>query len=428
MPIVTPTLTAAESVPGGIESPWDLSRLLIANWSRSIEVTNSWPVVIGSTGSAAEKRVVPSGKPLRTLRFSVQSTRATESWLLRNFVRRMAISRSLVPLWPDHTRLTADSSGATLTCDVTLRRIFPGARVAIAAPFAGGVAYQRFESAVVQSAAGTTLTLTAPPSLTYSAGSRVVPLLECELLLESTPRNLGGGRLLFELLASEVPGANALPPLASAGDTIAFGSYGGYPVFDPGFNAKIGWRADSDGWRRDAISTTVGLGSVRLLFGSRPAATSSRSAEAIGRAEAWALLRFWDVCRGPAFPFFAPSPLPSLNAVAITTTTVQVGAAGPLEDWNDYPYLAVVKRQADSGAARVRPIRSVSRAGGVDTILLEDALDAMTLQQVAYVAPASLMRFDGPDLTEKWTNSRRLSLAFSLIEVLNEKTVTLANL
>lgn len=428
MPVTASTLTAAESTPAGPESLWTLSRLLVANWSRGMEVTNTWPVAIGDSNSAAEKRVVPTGKPLRTLRFTIESTREAESWLVRNLMRRMGVCRSLVPLWPDHTYLTAPSSGATLTCDVALRRIFPGARVAIAAPFAGGVAYQQFETGIVASASGTTLTLTASPSVVYPIGSRVVPLLECDVLLESSPRSLGGGKISIELLAAEVPGGAALPPLASPGDAIAFSTYAGYPVFDPGFNRHIGWRSDGEGWRRDAISSTLGLGNVHYLLGPRPAAWSSRRADAVCRAEAWDLLRFWDFCRGPAFPFFAPSPLPAMELKAITTTTLQVTAAGPLQDWIDYPYIAVMKRQADSGAARVRPIQSVTRLSGVDTITLSDPLDAMTLAQVAYATPAALMRFDAQDLLEKWISSRRLALAFNLIEVLNERTVELVNL
>lgn len=430
MSVIASTVTGAEAVPSGAESLWGIAnnRLFFANWADEIEVTSTWPVNIGTGSSSAEKRSVQGSKPNRILRFTITATKAQESWLLKNLLLRTGICRSLVPLYCDYTRMTAANSGAVLTCDTTYRRFFVGAKVALAIPVNGGVAYQVFEGKTIGSLTSGSITLTTSPSVTYPIGSRVIPLLECDVIPESTATNIGGGKLSANVIATEIPGDAAFPPLASIGDTIAYGTFSGYPIFDPGLNRNVGWRATEDGWKRDNIITSMGQGRIYELFGPRPRAHSPREVIATTRADAWNILQFWDYCRGSTYPFFALDPFPLFDLRAITTTTLQVTASGPLEDWSYYPYIAVVKRQTDSGAARVRAISSVTRSSGVDTINLATALDSMTLAQVAYVAPASLMRFESQDMTEKWKSSQNLSLSFNLVEVLNEASVVLTNL
>lgn len=430
MSVIVSSTTPAETVPAGAESLWAMNsnRLFFANWSDEIEVTTTWPVSIGAGRSSAEKRAVAGAKPNRMLRFTLTSTTPQESWLLKNFLLRMGICRSMVPLYCDYATLTAPTSGATLTCDTTFKRFFPSARVVLAIPVHGGTTFQIYETKAISSLTTSSITLASSPSRVYPIGSRVMPVLECDVLPESSAKNLGGGKLSVQVIATEIPGNAALPPLASPGDTVSYSSFGGYPIFDPGLNRNIDWRASEDGWKRDNMVTSLGQGRIYDLMGPRPRSHSPREAIAATRADAWTLLKFWDYCRGSTYPFFSLAPLPLFDLRAISTTALQVTAAGPLEDWNYYPYIAVVKQQADSGAARVRAISSVTRSSGIDTINLATALDSMTLAQVACVTPASLMRYEAQDLTERWQGSQNVSLSFSHLEVLNEGPVELTNL
>lgn len=428
MSVIASDITAPDTLPDGPESLWTKGGAFIHNWANPFELTSTWPTKLGSANTESEKRSISTGKPNRTMRYSIQSTTLSESQRVRNTLMRMGYSRTAETVYSDYATLDSPSSGAVLSCDTTLRRLYAGARVFIGAPFSGSTSFSQSEYQIINSITDSSITLESSPSVVYPIGSRVFPVIECDLWAESSARQIGGGKLATTVLASEIPGGSALPPSANPGDSIGFGTYGGYPIFDPGFNRNIEWRATDDGWKRDSTSSQVGQGRIYNLWGIRPRMRSSRSVAAYTREDAWSLIQFWDMVRGPTFPFFAPTPFPLLEPRAITTTTIDVTSVGELVLTYATPYIAVVKRQGDSAAARIRPISSVTRSMGVDTITVSDPFDAMTIDEVAYVVPAALMRFENQDFTERWKNARSLSAIFNLIELLSEQTVSLSNL
>jgi hypothetical protein len=423
MSLVPSSLVSASSAPTGPENLWDPGDLLRADWSSGVEITTSWPGSSGIGITAAEKRVAGSGKPLRTLRFTIKalehSTR--EPWRLKNLMRRFGICRLITPLWPDASWSTAAiTSGATsITCDTSNRRLFTGGRIVIACQDNGSI-FGLYETAVIASVASGSIALAAGTANAYPVGSRIAPLVECDVIAESSPKRLPGGKLQMDLIARECPGIAALPPLAVFGATTAYGSFGGYPVFDPGFNPNLEWLAATDGWNRLNTAAKLGLGTIYNLLGPRPRYAATRKARAMTRGDAWNILTFFDVCQGPLRPFYAPAPLPLIQPSAVSSTTVSVPAAGPLEDWNDYPLLAVVTKTNGTSAAILAGISSVARASGVDTLTLASSIGAITLGQVWYCVPANLVRFAGEDIVEKWSTSGFAGLDYGLIECLNE--------
>ena len=205
------------------------------------------------------------------------------------------------------------------------------------------------------------------------------PLVLCDVEL-STSAPLQTGRPGLTIEAHEVPGPSAMPALSAPGDTTSvWPTTGGYPVFFPGVNSPArpyAWHATAEGWRRDGRAVKLGLGTVHELLGPRPRGTSSRTAQAVSRANAWPLVQFFDLVRGTTYPFYAPAAVALARPTAITTTTVSLPVAGPLADWQAYPYLTVVGRELSPTAARVRAITAVSRAAGIDTVTLATPLDA----------------------------------------------------
>ena len=406
--------------------------MLVANERDGYEVTTTWPgsVVAGNTG--AERRVSSSNRPGRTLRHTIRADTQAAAWMVRNYGLRMGLARSLAPLYPDVTVLTAPSSGAVLTCDTTLRRLFVGGLVAVALPARGAVTYARFETYAIQSLTGTAVTLTATPATPFPAGTRVFPLVLCEVDLSTSTKTNRGGLPSLAVEASEVTGPTALPALANPGDvTSVWPTAYGYPVFFPGPSSPgrtYGWGGTADGWRRDGRISHVGFGQVAELLGPRPRATASRTARAVTRANAWPLLQLFDLVRGRTFPFFIPAAQYLTPPTAITTTTVAIPAAGPLADWAAYPYVAVVGREASPTAARIRAVSAVNRSAGVDTLTLATALDSTAVTSAIGAAPARLVRFDSADLTERWKTTTDLSLAFDVVEVQAEQAVAISNL
>jgi hypothetical protein len=431
--ILASTLITAETAPNGPEDLWDPGSLLRHNWAETVEMTRSWPGAISTARSGAEKRTVFLSRPRLTTRFTITAIQNGEVWRLKNVLRRMGIARQVVPIWCDAQWTTAGLSGGGTTVTVTStanRRFYQGGRVAIGTPSlsAPGCALGTYEIATISSVTGTTIDLTAGVTNSYPAGSRIVPLMECEVLAVSEGKRIPGGKLEAHILAEQVPGEWTLPALASPGGSGVYSTFTvssvDYPIFEPGFNPSLEWLSDSDGWDRVHNVARIGQGQVFTLLGPRPRNTAKRATRAITRADAFNILTLFDACQGPLRPFFAPAPLPMLKVISMTTTTVVVQSFGPVEDWSDYPYLAAVKIADGPTACRIRAISSVARASGQDTITLTSALDFSTVGQVWYCVPANLMRFAGEDLTERWKTSEFCELDFSLIEVLSDAAVS----
>ena len=430
MPTVHPDpITAIESTPASPEAVWGLSRLIQAEWSAGVELTISWPGTVFGSGTSAERRIAYTDRPGRSLKFTVNARSPEESRLLRHGLYRTGIARSLVPLPCDSTFLTATATTNVLTCPTAYRRLFPGGLVAVVGPAV--VNALLFEVATVQSVTPTAITLTGNVSRSYPVGSRVMPLLECDVQPKADGK-VTNGLLSAELVADEVPGPSALPPLANRGDVLAaFGTYNGVPVFDYGLQVPgsvYDGHQTADGWRRDNRSARAGQGISYELLGPRPRLTVKRTAKPQGRANAWSLLQMFDACRGQTYPVVVPEQFALITPLAVTATTVTVPASGPLSDWAAVPYLAVVTNVAGPAAVQVQPLQSWTRStdGATDTLVLVSPLATAT--NVWRVAPAHLMRFDSPDLVEKWRTTTNLSLEWGMVEVLNEAVYSIANL
>ena len=430
--MITPsTVTAVSDVPSGAESVWGISSLFLSDWTNGCQITNSWPTSIVAAANSAEKRATLTSKPSRILKFTIRSTTRQQAWAIKNILLRMAQCRSLIPLYPDYTLLTSPvvSGNTAISCDTTNRRFFDGAQAIVYTP-TGNVGVGTNEIVVISSLTGSAINISSGAANSYPLGSRVAPLIECDIWATSDANVLDGGMLSVDVIAKEVPGGSSLPSLADPGDSFGYNlnASGGIPVFDLGPNPSSGWRAVTDGWRQDNKTTRIGEGSVVELFGPRPRAHSGRQAKAIGRDVAWKMLKFFDASRGETFPFIAPLPFPLFTLVSLGSATAEVTASGPLEDWQNYPYLVLVVGRAGPDAVSVLTITNVNRSGGIDTVTFTPSITAPALSLVVCLTVGNLMRFDTSEITERWRTSQNLSLDFTLIEVLNEGAVTIDHL
>jgi hypothetical protein len=202
---------------------------------------------------------------------------AAKGWIDGDGVLRFRFR--LIPFGTSAAHISLpDPAPSTIPCDTRCRRFFPGARVAWGTPARDG-SIEEYEIGTIASVADDYIALATPASRLWGAGARVYPMLECDVVLESTAPGSTDTHLTATFLCRETPGASALPPLdypESLGNALD-----GYPIFAPptAFNAGEA----SVGWSRRGSVAAVGLGFNTRLYGEAPRMKVKRPYRALSR-------------------------------------------------------------------------------------------------------------------------------------------------
>jgi hypothetical protein len=420
MSVSASTLVPVATTPTDPARTWSLAAFLACNWAAGVRVRTAWPVDIStSPGTGAEQRRCASNKPARTLTFTVDSDGARAAVHALHALRRAGYARSLVPLHSDAATLTGAASGATIPCVTAYRRFHAGARVAIVRPLVRGELVERrsFELGAISSVSADHLTLAASVTGSYPAGSRVYPLLECDVVPSGRGRANSGVATSTQFTLAEVPGPTALPASAAMGSP-GLPTFGGHGIWMPPVNdaAQFGW---------DRVARSAGSGTARVweLTGDRPVATWGSSATCGSRAAWWGLLNVFDGSCGSLLPLVAVDPLSRFNVIGVAGATVTVEAVGPSEYWDAVPYFAA---RSSLTACTVYAISSVTRSGDgtLDTLTLSNTL-GLTPPEILRATAAHLCRFATDYIEETWTSDECVTLPYSLVEVLQERSVVM---
>ncbi|HEV7299696.1 MAG TPA: hypothetical protein VGN72_10055 [Tepidisphaeraceae bacterium] len=313
-----------------------------------------------------------------------------------------------------------------LACETADRRFFDGGLVVISEDM-DGMRARRFEVAQIDFIGDGFLALKTPLTQFFGVGSRVMPLIECDVTIEGqlTPRtdNIVEATLTFR----ERVGKSQLPSLVQPGLVPeGFPSYQGYPILysgASGLQPHVDWSQPlSAGVVRELVSTPVGPDQATITYGAVPRRTHTRPYLSRDRARAFDLLRLFDSRAGALFPFFVVDPTTIFTATAIGTGTVTVVAAGPSRDWTYRRYLAVL---TTTGDLYVREVASVARDGVVDVVTLLDVIPMMALAQVLRVTLAHLVLSQSDEITEQWTTDQHMVSSLAVVEADGEKTVSI---
>jgi len=206
-----------------LDLPADMPSLMLHNWIEGCDVETAFNVdIVSSIEDSEERRLLSRWTGLS----AAQSHKALMSLM------RLGQARMPVPLYSDFT--VVDSGGASaksISCQGTLRRFFPGARLVIF-DLVNDLPVN-IEYAVINNAQAAQIVLDANLTNTYAEGAIVLPLMDCEVLLRTSGvvfRTDTVSEMLFR--ATEVAGPSAL--LASAvGTPAGFSEYEDYPIFAP---------------------------------------------------------------------------------------------------------------------------------------------------------------------------------------------------
>jgi hypothetical protein len=422
MSVTTPV--PAGTAPTSPDDVWAPASMFTANWGERVITRSGFETQIDHAESASEQRFGFLGKPFRSVAATLQAFSAEQSRDLMTVMMRGSVCGSIVPLWSDKTQLTAAAAATdtVISCDTTYRRIFATYRVAIIARNKQPQA-ATFEIATVASVTSTTISLADPLTNSYPLGAIVVPLIEARIVLENKGSVKTDKTMSVPLQAIEVAGDTQLPLINAIGSTPSgMSTYLSYPVFvaDTNYDGSV-----DVGVRRYGSLNPSGITALPTVQGDRASWTFGIPLLCLDRASAWKVISLFESRAGRLHPFWLPSPVTEYTVISIAGTAVQVTATGSVYDWTFRPYFFVLY---SDGTFQCRAVSSVSRSSGVDTLTLDGTLTIPTGKSVVRATQLVLVRSDSDELEESWNTNRCMACNLDLVEVLKEKSVTIANL
>ena len=413
VPVVESSLTV---IPQSLPDP--LPNILMFNWAGGITVSSNFQVDVLRMSTASEERRLLADRPTR--RMTVRHTglsRAEMTKIVMNLFRH-GNERVPIPLYSDHSRITATSAIKEIFCETQYRRFFAGQRFIIC-DFDSNSRPTNVEWGVIDNVAATHIVPTIALAGSYGIGARVYPMIDVEIVFRDEARLFNDEKGELKISVKEIPGQSALPPTAS-GTPTGFVEYDDLPIFNETPDANFGY---APGMLRGGTQTHQGRGNVTYVMGARPQATHSLTYRALSRASAWPRIQFFDSRRGRTRAFWFISPESMWSATAIAAGSVTIVGDGNIEDIEDFhSHVAILERD---GTIHIRAISNVVLASGDFRIDFDENLDTTpNLADIRRVTPAYKMRFEKNGMTEEWTTDGKCDIQFEMVELLREIEIT----
>jgi hypothetical protein len=419
-----PSSIVAAGTPAGIDDLWALRYLFTHNWSRQCILETSFNTAIVQSINGAEQRWGMIDRPNRTVKGSFTVNGRKQIAQIKAFMARFGEAKALIPIYMDECRLSDPLEGSgefQLKDDPLLRHFCADGRVVLATISAEGTVHSTFAVAQVispPSEMGLDLDATLED---WGEGDVVFPLMECAVSLDTTSDLITDAVASFNFTASEVLGPSSLQ-LSTVIGTALGTEQSGYPVmqFPADWTGTIGMSA-----ARQGSYSQIGRAEKVEVFGDRPVWKFNVPLLQMSRLEAWELLVFFENRAGRLLPFWFMDVSTPFNCTAVASTSVVLDSSMESLDWGYFDHLAI---ELTDGSTIIRSITSVSSGGGSDTVTIPAFDSTPSLGDISRVVPAYLVRFDSDSLPLDFETINVCSAVLPLIEVINEASVTLADL
>lgn len=411
-----PSIIVPLADPAGLE-------LFLHNWASRVEMVTTYSTDISpSQDSIAEERRALVARPFRSIRF--RWTQNEEAFVdkVMHQLRLFPNQRMAVPLYQDQMELTQSSAASdTIFCDTRVSRVYPGQRVAVVKIVRTDRSrVDQVDLRRVLTKQDDSITLDSATSFALDMGDTIVfPTVDVEVNLQSTVQFHAEtvGDMPFEV--EEVVGQSALPP-SESGKPSGFDEYRDQPIFSIDHN----W-ADPFETRfmREGLRTARGRGFVVEPRGARHRTIFSYKFGPADREDFWDLLHFFDTRRGRCRSFWAIDQENLWTVLNVTGGTLI--DFSPLGDFakfqEEMQYVGFVLEDG------TRVVREAVTIVDISTVWRVTVPEAVTFNEndVRRAARARLVRFREDELREQWDSTGAVTAEFELIEVLEEKDVTL---
>lgn len=395
------------------------SEIFLHNWADNAQMTSAYfNDVRYSPVTGAESRRGLRIKPDRFLRLQWIVNEEARLDRLEVFLRRITDTRFQVPIYMDQVELSTAYGSGVSTIDMNTRRgrYFIGARVVIVQLDACNQ-YASHSFHTISDLTNSNLTFTAALGVAVPAGSLVMPVMDCEVLLDHETRWSAAKTAVVTLEVQEVAGSSALPPLKSD-NPAGFPTLYGKPVFtfDPDWIQGM-----TRG--RSRLGERYQQGKTELVFKAADRSRVTHDFLLTGdREEMWSLVEFFDTRRGRLRTFWLTDQERTFECAEIDASGNFVGIEelGNLADFNEeWDYVGI--RFAD-GTEYVREVVTVQQVLTVFRLTVTPALPAgLDAAQVVRVARARPTRFETDELVENWFHTGYMSTRIRMVETLNER-------
>lgn len=362
-----------------------------------------------------EERSALREKPLRAIAAKFTGLNRDDSRRILWNMARATATQVPVPLYCDHTRLSAAAlvTATTLHGDFRWRRFFAGARL-IVHTWDADQRPTDAEIHVIETIAADRMSVTiASPGLTAGKAkyARVMPLIDCDVVVKQAGMALTVDKLDVNVGFLELPGISSLP--ATVRDTEPW-----LPFHDgsPVFTTRSSWSASHSFEVVGSVTkATDGRASLTHAIGTRPRFIHKLRVDAMTREAAWDIVQFFETCRGRFRRFWFAGPMALWDPVSYDGVVVKTTRVGDVRNPQDFcRYVAFVLHDE---TVVIRKVASVHDNGTNFLFGLEgDLPSTVTTSTVRKMVPAWPVRLTRDVIAERWTTDELCRVEFQMID------------
>lgn len=399
----------------------DDSFIFLHNWATKAELRTSFRNTLSySPDSGAESRRGLGVKPFRTMKLEwlvCDGADVARLERLEVLLRRIGDARFQVPIYMDQQELDASylSTASTILVPTNRARFFPGARVVII-QIDADYHPTSFTFHIIESLTNDSITFVDQLGVDVPAGSLVMPVMDCEIMLEVEADYSTARIPRVVMTVSEAPGTSQLPVLKADTPTGAE-TYNGYPIWfeEPDWSEGV-----LKGRRRYGDRSNSGRADLVTPEGDRSRQYHSYSITG-KREELWQALEFFETRRGRLRAFWHIDQDQYMQPAAIdpSGTFVSVSEVGDLTDFEEeFDYVGVVM---NDGQIFVREAVTIQQVLTVFRITVDTPIaTGLSASNANRIARARLSRFESDEFIESWSHTGYMQSSIEIIEVLNE--------
>lgn len=401
------------------------------NWVDELTIETAYMTDVNrSPQTLAEERRSLIQRPERTLTLHWLRMDATEVYQLRRLLRRLTSENLQLPLYPDAIEVGADAPLGTetdFTVNVENRRFYVGARVLFFETSKTYLAVGEVKTGIITELTATQIKIDAALGVAVLANKwSVVPLIDCEILLDPQITWETAEVANVNLTVREFRGKNALPP-TSLGLTSGFPVRLGRPVFEIEPNWIRGIRTT---YKRIGNEQRVGRRTVPLLDGTRYSQFQDWNLSPLERADWYRVMRMFDTRRGRGESFWAIDREFTWDLALTSSVFIDVVPFGTFADfnpdgiWTDSNIAAaIVMKDGEIHLAQINTVVDNTSTWRLTLVGGQTIDDPIDLTQVEYFAMARISRFNTDAMKERWLTNNVCSVRLKTIELQNEKDV-----
>lgn len=392
---------------------------LLHNWAAPYTVETTYLTDVSrSIVTGSEERLALLTRPRRRVASRCTAFDAPTSLDALLFGReRSKEPITAVPLYCDEAESAFEVSGTAIFADTTLKRFYSGQPIYLVQKKQEKIV--KIDLLFATAVTDTFITLIGPPPTTYPAGSLIWPVIRATLDPTIEGSYVTDDKVDYDFEAIQVDDSTSLPPTVDGFPT-------GYPAFlsEPVWIANHNWVSNLPvSWERLSRSSSQGKTDTIWAESEIPRLRFNIRIDALGRAEAWDIIRLFDSRKGRAFPFWFVPPISIVKVKQVIGTSLHCQLSPGYQDLlPEITHLACFKANDPVPVYRQILVSQENVTLNSLQLILDTAVPA------GYefdVRPLVHVCFASDNLLETWATTEICAFEISVIQLLDDKDLPL---